>query len=375
MKRTIDQIFLKVFLYKFYHIIGSTRRENDLNSSQHLRSKDYGSINNWKNSGFVKLEEAMRRLNLDDHRIKSKNLTNFGIDFLLAEKSKVKAELKKYDNDFLEMFHRLPNRNEKEVMRPLYMYYKNLKNSIDFKHNSDKSSGSIGSATYSRQNTNGSIKSTSSISSTSSIKKPDSNNNMSNIANLGTNNEVSSNVSGLMVENINLGSNTSVKEQRRFSSASNNSNMYSNNSTYNNFVYGKDSKDVKENTREKRSSSASSASSISSLNGDSKGSDIISFDDKPNGPVKKYYNISKEKKLTKSELIGFEKELDTIKKEQSELKHKLHAYQKEFYEVHNRRVKYYKDIIGIEYEYQKYKENKNKIKEIEDILAPYKKAR
>lgn len=342
-----------------------------MNSSQNLRSKDYASINNWKNSGILKLEDALRRLNLDDQRIRSKNLVNFGLDFLLSEKSKVKAELKKYDNDFLDMFHRPPNRSEKEVMRPLYMYYKNLKNSIDFKQNTEKSSGG---ATYSRQNTNGSIKSTTSISSTSSVKKQETIQNLSNIANIGTNNEVSSNVSGIAVDNINLGSNIFIKDQqRKFNSLSNNSNMSSNNSQYNNFVHGKETKGIKENTREKRSGSASSASSQNSLKNDGKGSDIISFDDNPSGTSKKYYNINKDRKLTKSEFIGFEKEMETIKKEQYELKQKLHTYQKEFYEVHNRRVKYYKDIIGIEYEYQKYKENKNKIKEIEEIMAPYRK--
>ncbi len=284
------------------------------------------------------------------------------MDYLHSEKAKVKAELKKYDNDFLDSFNRLPNRAEKEVMRPLYMYYKNLKNSIDLKNNLDKSGGS---GSHSRQNTSGSIKSS---SSTSSKKQDVSNMNISNMAIMGTNHEVTSNISEINLSNINLSAYKSPKDDRRLSSPSNSS---MNNSANNNYTQGKE---IKEFSREKRSSSASSASSLIS-NTDSKGSDIISFDDKSSGDYKKFYNISKDKKLSKNELIGFEKELDGIRKEQHDLKQKLHAYQKEFYEVHNRRVKYYKDIIGIEYEYQKYKDNKNKIKELEEILAPYKKTK
>merc|ERR1711957_797714 len=71
---------------------------------------------------------------------------------------------------------------------------------------------------------------------------------------------------------------------------------------------------------------------------------------------------NKERKYTKNDLIAMERELDVIKKDQVDLKQKLHNYQKEFYQQHNRKVKYYKDIIGMEIEYQSYKENKMRIK-------------
>ena len=41
----------------------------------------------------------------------------------------------------------------------------------------------------------------------------------------------------------------------------------------------------------------------------------------------------------------------------------------EFLRKNNRKVKYYKDIIEVEYEYNKYKDNRVKIREIEDILS------
>jgi len=308
----------------------------------------------------------MRRLNVDEQRIKSKNLINFGLDFLLAEKAKVKAELKRYDNEFLDLFHRSPTRTEKEVMRPLYMYYKNLKNTIDQKQSSDGKAVSTGA--YSRQSSNNSGKSN---SSSSNKKIPDTSAvNLSNVANLGTLNDHSSNISEINLNNVNLGTNKSFfkGEEKRHNSVTNNMNMNSNISPYNTFNIGKDGKD---NTRKERSSSASSIFSISS-NNDSKANDLLSLDEKSNSS-KKSHSVSKDKKLTRSEFNAYEKELDTLLREQVELKQRLHAYQKEFYEVHNRRVKYYKDIIGIEFEYQKYKTNKTRIKEIEEILAPYKK--
>jgi hypothetical protein len=45
----------------------------------------------------------------------------------------VKSELKIYDRDFTTLFGRAPNRNEKEPFRPLYAYYKKLKEHIDKK--------------------------------------------------------------------------------------------------------------------------------------------------------------------------------------------------------------------------------------------------
>jgi site-specific recombinase XerD len=47
------------------------------------------------------------------------------------EKKKVKNELKSYDNDFNANFQRQPNHEEKEPLRPLYVYYKKLKEALN----------------------------------------------------------------------------------------------------------------------------------------------------------------------------------------------------------------------------------------------------
>ena len=76
----------------------------------------------------------MARLKIDEFKIKNKDYLSFmSTELLNGEKYKVKNELKQYDNEFQTLFRRMPNRSEKEIMRPLYMYYKNLKNAIDNK--------------------------------------------------------------------------------------------------------------------------------------------------------------------------------------------------------------------------------------------------
>ena len=77
----------------------------------------------------------MRKLGVDEKKIKLKFFAAFTLEQLNEEKAKVKNELKKYDSDFFEIFKVLPNRQEKEIMKPLYVYYKSIKNCIAKKEN------------------------------------------------------------------------------------------------------------------------------------------------------------------------------------------------------------------------------------------------
>jgi hypothetical protein len=72
-------------------------------------------------SNNKRLEEALKRLNLDEAKCKNKHLVDLPLDTLMSEKTKVKNELKRYDNEFLELNQRLPNRHEKESMRIIYV--------------------------------------------------------------------------------------------------------------------------------------------------------------------------------------------------------------------------------------------------------------
>ncbi len=76
------------------------------------------------------LEEAMSRLRIDYSKVSGKHLVGKMTEELLAEKNKVKGELKKYDANFALLFRRQPGRVEKEPMRPLYVYYKKLKQAL-----------------------------------------------------------------------------------------------------------------------------------------------------------------------------------------------------------------------------------------------------
>jgi hypothetical protein len=55
-------------------------------------------------------------------------ITKLGHDELNKIKRNVKNELKRYDQTFVGLFFRQPAKYDKEPLRPLYMYYKRLKN-------------------------------------------------------------------------------------------------------------------------------------------------------------------------------------------------------------------------------------------------------
>lgn len=57
-------------------------------------------------------------------------IETMSIEGLANEKKKVKNELKSYDSDFYTNFKRQPNHDEKEPLRPLYVYYKKLKEGL-----------------------------------------------------------------------------------------------------------------------------------------------------------------------------------------------------------------------------------------------------
>lgn len=73
---------------------------------------------------------ALRRLELNEEMLTSKRMTGMSKSELGQEKKRVKAELKRYDTDWKRQFKVLPNHSQKEVMRPLYLYYRRLKNQL-----------------------------------------------------------------------------------------------------------------------------------------------------------------------------------------------------------------------------------------------------
>ena len=92
----------------------------------------------------------MHRLNIDEKKIKNLQLSNLSLDALQKEKAKVKNELKKYDSDFNEIFNYLPTKQDKEIMKPLYIYYKSIKNAIEKKEGNNDGNSVMNNPRYSQ---------------------------------------------------------------------------------------------------------------------------------------------------------------------------------------------------------------------------------
>lgn len=253
----------------------------------------------WQSTiGKKKFEESMKTLNLDAQKIKSKHITSMTLEQIQEEKAKVKSELKKYDADFVEVFKKAPTRHDKEVMKPLYIYYRAIKNAIEKK----KDEKSLTSTTQG----NGNITDL----------------NLGSIINNSTISHVQGAASFVQTNNIYMKS-----------TATQNNNTFS--------YHGR-------------------ANSATNHIGNT-----TSFQVDPN--IKK--NNEKKRSLSKNEVVALEKEYFNIKKEQDKLKVKLHSFQAEFQRNNNRKVKFLKDITPVEKEYHQYKSNKNRLKEIKELIV------
>jgi hypothetical protein len=80
------------------------------------------------------LDDAKERLMIGNdpknQMYRGQPLQSMTLDELSKVKRSVKSELKRYDQAFVQVFFRQPGKQEKEPLRPLYMYYKKLKTLI-----------------------------------------------------------------------------------------------------------------------------------------------------------------------------------------------------------------------------------------------------
>ncbi len=83
--------------------------------------------------GPKRLEASLKKLNLNIIGVKRKDFKTYTENEIQQEKRDVKNELKYYDSAFIKIFARPPAREDKEPMRPLYMYYQNLRKAIQKK--------------------------------------------------------------------------------------------------------------------------------------------------------------------------------------------------------------------------------------------------
>jgi len=80
-----------------------------------------------KSEGPALLQEGLKRLKINQNQIHKDCVEILSQQELEEKKKLVKNELKRYDFSFETLFNRNPIRYEKEPMRPLYIYYKLIK--------------------------------------------------------------------------------------------------------------------------------------------------------------------------------------------------------------------------------------------------------
>lgn len=115
-----------------FSILSDASRESSTNKPEVIK---YKNVAEWMDKEAPKrLKEAFKKLGLEETLMKSNRkveleqyIDSMTVDGLANEKKKVKNELKNYDNDFYSNFKKQPNHEEKEPLRPLYVYYKKLK--------------------------------------------------------------------------------------------------------------------------------------------------------------------------------------------------------------------------------------------------------
>jgi hypothetical protein len=125
---------------------------------QDYKKEENMSLESWiKLYGPNMLKDALSRLRIDMNSLSKVDLSTMSGSEVSKEKKDVKNELKNYDLTFKKYFGREPSRNEKEPMRPLYVYYKKLK-AVIIKHEEKEkvtktqtSEGSRGSSVESMQ--------------------------------------------------------------------------------------------------------------------------------------------------------------------------------------------------------------------------------
>lgn len=240
------------------------------------------------------------------------------------EKKRVKGELKNYDTAFSAIFKRLPNREEKEPMRPLYIYYKKLKQFMGKEPTTSTS-----------QNNN--IRQTSISSSTTSN---------------------SHTLNSQIHQRSNIGHNNHIYEEEKAPIVSHSQN-------WNRIDFRQDSKG-----ETRLDSSFEINLSRDRDNHEPKINNY--FNNNNSKSLTNNYNGGNKSSLGQGPSVNYEqskKMLEELKQTRARLRDKLHSYQVDFTRNNNRRIKYHKDIVPVETEYKRYKEIKQEISRLENLLG------
>ena len=280
--------------------------------------------------GKKKYEEALQRLQINERMIASKTLLNeMSLEQLTNEKARVKQELKKYDEDFCQVFKSKPTKENKEIMKPLYYYYQKLKLAITKKASDTDST------------------------TTETIIRNEGQNNTNNHHHNNNQNirpSLLTDTESMMTHDENN------SELISNPSESNRQSKYSqlNNNTFHNSMNNKGNNNMNNNVLHRKANSGGGSISSTAK---------VKIED---------FNLNRnqqKRSLSKEEINALEQEYFTIKKEQNNLTQLLRNYQNEFQKTNNRKVKWTKDIKPVEKEYNKYKANKERIRQIKELFG------
>jgi hypothetical protein len=280
----------------------------------------------------------------------SKDLPNVSVKFNGSEFEQISANTNvKPEKDFVPtrsikiVTSEKPNftKENKEIMKPLYYYYQKLKIAISKKSNNNSDMNSTTETIVRNDMNNNHNIHGSNVTNNQSVYP----NTVSDSESMLTQ-DTFSNTNTNTITNSDLVSNTS--ESSRQSKISQNGNVYVNS------MNNKGNNNMNYNIFHRKANSGGGPS---------------------NNPQIKVeeFNLNnrnnQKRSLSKEEINALEQEYFSIKKEQLNLTQMLRNYQNEFQKTNNRKVNWTKDIRPVEKEYNKYKANKERIKEIKELFG------
>ena len=327
------------------------KQNNIAENNQNNQAQENLSPKKWcLTIGKKKYEESLKRLQISEKMIASKTLiAQMNLEQLTNEKARVKQELKKYDEDFYQVFKTKPAKENKEVMKPLYYYYQKIKLEITKKSNNNEKN----SETIIRNNEH----------NNNQLNKQS--NNMNYMNNTNTQSVFPSVITyneSTLLQETNYGNNTANLNTNQMQLDNNRTNKFvSNNNTYHISTKNNSINTVNSNTSNNNYNvfhrKANSGGGISNNTQKVKKEEFV------------INKANKKRSLSKEEINALEKEYFTIKNEQNNLTQMLRNYQNEFQKTNNRKVRWAKDIKPVEKEYNKYKMNKERIKQIKELFG------
>ncbi|EGC34418.1 hypothetical protein DICPUDRAFT_98229 [Dictyostelium purpureum] len=312
------------------------------------------------------LEQAfnhLEKIRKDSKRVSDINLMS--IDDLNEEKSAIKKELRDFDTNFKKQYGQLPRKNDKEIMRPLYTRYREVKSLIDLKSPQLSNSSTPNSLSTSSNTTTPISLSSSSIKSNGHHNNYINNNNYNNNMN-GSSSSIST------ISTISSLSNSQDLQQKQNSSSSS---LISNNGASSNNSGFKSSSPPNSNYVSPYVSPSASFSSLSDLqNNQTPNNNNNSNNNNNNNNTNSSNNSQSNEKqlptdLSKLSTNELKERYIKVKGEKRTLQIDLHRYQSDFTKKHGRKVQFVEDRVPVQTEYEKYKELKIELTLIEKLLG------